>query len=298
MVSGDPRRWPNEPGMPGVLRAFDPYKYRSHLYKEGDTDEQFSDKCLQQLEEMMMYENPNAIAAVFLETVTGTNGIIVPPQGYLQGLRKLCDKYGILMVCDEVMCGLGRTGEWFAVDHWKVVPDIITMAKGLTSGYLPLGAVAVSQKIASAFEEKPFQGGLTYQSHPMLLAVAIANLKVLEEEDIVGNSKRMGKVMAKLLADLKSKHPSIGDVRSIGLFGILELVKNQKTKEPMAPFNSTSEPMTKLYAFLREKGVYVFMVWNTIHTNPPLSITESELREGFAIIDEALTITDAYCVNV
>jgi len=206
----------------------------------------------------------------------------------------LCDKYGILLVCDEVMCGLGRTGAWFAVDHWGVVPDIITMAKGLTSAYMPLGAVAVSQKIAHAYDEQPFFGGLTYQSHPMCLAVAVANLKVMEEEDIVGNSKRMGKVMASLLANLKAKHPSVGDVRSIGLFGIIELVKNRKTKEPMSPYNSTSEAMTKFGAFLREKGIYAYVHWNMLHTNPPLSINESELKEAFAVIDEALNIPDKY----
>jgi len=289
LLTGDPRRWPNEPGMPGVLRAFDPYRYRSHLHNEGDTDEVFSQKCLNQLEEMMTYENPQSIAAIILETVTGTNGIIVPPQGYLQGLRALCDKYGILMICDEVMCGLGRTGEWYAVDHWGVVPDIITMAKGLTSAYLPLGAVAVSSKIAHAFDEKPFSGGLTYQSHPMCLAAAVANLKVMEEEDIVGNSKRMGKVLGSLLADMKEKHPCVGDVRSIGLFGILELVKDRKTKEPMA-----ADPMAKLGAFFREKGVYAFINNHTLLTNPPLCINESELREVFSIIHEGLFIIDQH----
>jgi len=294
-LTGDPRRWPNEPSiMPGIIRTFNPFKYRSHLYQEGDSDQVLSQKYLQLLDETIMYENPQSIAAVIMEPVVGSNGIIIPPDGYLQGLRKLCDKYGILLICDEVMSGLGRTGEWFAVDHWKVVPDIISMAKGLTSAYLPLGAVAVSNKIAKAFEERVFSGGLTYQSHPMCLATAIANLKVMEEEDIVGNSKRMGKVLAQLLAELKTKHPSVGDVRSIGLFGIIELVKNRKTKEPMAPYNSTSEPISKFGAFLKQNGIYGYIHWHKLHTNPPLCVNETELRDAFKIIDDGLLITDQY----
>lgn len=291
-LTGDPRRWPNEPGMPGVVRVFDPYKYRSQLYREGDSDEVFAQKCLDQIEEVMMYEGPHNFAAVYIETVTGTNGIIVPPNGYLQGLRALCDKYGILLICDEVMCGLGRTGEWFAVDHWNVVPDIMTMAKGLTSAYMPMGCVAVNEKIARHFDERMFYGGLTYNGHPMGLAAAVATLRVLEDENLVDNAKRMGKVMAGLLDDLKAEHPSVGDVRSIGLFGIAELVKNRQTKEPLAPYNGTSEPMQKLAAFMKEKGLYTFVNWNTVFTNPPLCITEEQLKEGFEIINEALAIAD------
>ena len=293
-LTGDPRRWPNEPGMPGVVRVFDPYKYRSQLYQDGDSDETFSQKCLDQIEEVMMYEGPHSIAAVFIETVTGTNGIIVPPDGYLQGLRRLCDKYGILLVCDEVMCGLGRTGAWFAVDHWDVVPDIITMAKGLTSAYMPLGCVAVSEKIAHFFDERVFYGGLTYNGHPMSLAAAIANLRVLEEDDLIGNTRRMGAIMAGLLDDLKAEHPSVGDVRSIGLFGIIELVKNRRTKEPLAPYNGNSEPMQKLAARLKDKGLYTFTHWHTFFTNPPLCITEAQLKEGFEIINDALAIADTF----
>jgi taurine--2-oxoglutarate transaminase len=225
--------------------------------------------------------------------VTGTNGLIVPPDGYLQGLREICDRYGILLVCDEVMSGLGRTGAWFAVDHWKVVPDLLTMAKGLTSAYMPLGAVAMSGKISDYYEDKVYYGGLTYNAHPMSLAAAIANLNVLKEDDLVGNSKRMGQVMAGLLDDLKAEHPSVGDVRSIGLFGLVELVKDRRTKEPMAPFNGSSPEMNRLGAFFKEHGLYVFIHWNTFFANPPLSITEAELREGFDVINQALEITDA-----
>ncbi len=291
-LTGDPRRWASEPGMPGVVRVFDPYKYRSPLYQPGDSDEVFARKCLDQIEEVIMYEGAQTIAAIFIETVTGTNGLIVPPDGYLQGLRQICDQHGILLVCDEVMCGLGRTGAWFAVDHWNVVPDLITMAKGLTSAYMPLGAVAMSGKIAEYYDDKVYYGGLTYNAHPMSLAAAVANLQVLHDEDLVGNARRMGKVMAGLLDDLKAEHPSVGDVRSIGLFGVVELVKNRATKEPMAPFNGNSPEMKKLGAFFNERGLYTFLHWNNVSTNPPLSITEAELREGFDILNDGLTITD------
>ena len=292
-LTGDQRRWANEPGIPGVIHIFDPYKYRSPLYHEGDSDEVFAGKCLDQIEEVLMYEGPQTVAAFFLETVTGTNGIIIPPDGYLQGLREICNKYGILLICDEVMAGLGRTGEWFAVDHWKVVPDLITMAKGLTSAYMPLGAVAISDKIADYYKDRVFYGGLTYSAHPMSLAAAVAVLRVMKEDDIVGNSKRMGGVMAGLMDDLKAEHPSVGDVRNIGLFGCIELVKDRRTKEPMAPYTGGGAEMTKLGAYLKDNGVYNFVWRNMLHTNPPLTATESELKEVFEIINKALEITDA-----
>jgi taurine--2-oxoglutarate transaminase len=292
-LTGDPRRWANEPGLPGVVRFFDPYKYRSHLYRDGDTDEEFTRRCLDEIEEILAYEGAHTIAAIFIETVTGTNGLIVPPDGYLQGLRKICDAHGILLVCDEVMCGLGRTGAWFAVDHWSVVPDMITMAKGLTSAYLPLGAVAVSEKIGAYFDKNVFYGGLTYNAHPMSLAAAEACLQVMKDDDMIAHTRRMGVVLRELHQEMQRKHPSVGDARSIGLFGVLELVRNRRTKEPMAPFNGTSAEMQKLGAFLREEGMYAFINWNNLFTNPPLCITEEQLRESFAIIDRALNITDA-----
>ena len=292
-LTGEPRRWANEPGIPGVVRFFDPYKYRSHLFREGDSDAEFVARCLQEVEEIVQYEGGHTIAAMFIETVTGTNGIIVPPDGYLQGLREICTRHGILLVCDEVMCGLLRTGRWFAADHWNVVPDIITMAKGLTSAYLPLGAVAVGDRIASYYDKNVFYGGLTYNAHPMSLAAAEACILAMQEDDTMNHTQRMGRVMAELHAHMKAKHPSVGDVRSIGLFGVLELVRNRKTREPMAPFNGTSPEMQKLGAFLREQGMYAFVNWNNLFTNPPLCITEPQLREAFAIIDRALEITDA-----
>lgn len=296
-LTGDPRRWANEPGIPGVVRFFDPYKYRSHLFREGDTDAEFTRLCLAEIEEIIAYEGPHTIAAMFIETVTGTNGLIVPPDGYLQGLRKICDAHGILLVCDEVMCGLGRTGSWFAADQWKVIPDMITMAKGLTSAYLPLGAVAMSGRIAAHFDKNVFYGGLTYNAHPMSLAAAEACLQVMIDDDMVGHTQRMGRVLSELHQEMKRKHPSVGDVRSIGLFGVLELVKNRATKEPMAPFNGTSPEMQKLGAFLRQEGMYVFINWNNLFTNPPLCITEEQLRQSFLLIDRALEITDAAVVK-
>jgi taurine--2-oxoglutarate transaminase len=296
-LTGDPRRWANEPGLPGVVRFFDPYKYRSHLYREGDSDEMFTRRCLDEIEETLMYEGPQTIAAIFIETVTGTNGIIVPPDGYLQGLRQICDRYGILLVCDEVMCGLGRTGRWFAADHWNVVPDMISMAKGLTSAYLPLGALAMSDRIANYFDKNIFYGGLTYNAHPMSLAAAEACLQAMIDDDTMVHTQKMGRILRDLHGEMKDKHPSVGDVRSIGLFGVLELVRNRQTKEPMAPFNGTSPEMQKLGAFLKENGMYAFINWNNLFTNPPLCITEEQLRDAFVLIDRALEITDAAVIS-
>jgi len=299
MLTGDPRRWANElGGMTGVVRVPDAYKYRSLLYEEGkDDDKSFTNKLIKQLDEIITLEGPQTIAGFIIEPIVGTNGVIIPPDGYLAGVRELCTKYGIVMIADEVMAGLGRTGEWFAVDNWKVVPDLITMAKGLTSAYLPLGCVAVSSKIADFFSEKIYYSGLTYQSHPMLLAASVANLKVMEEENIVGNSKKMGTVMKQLHEEMKRKHVCVGEARSIGLFGVLELVKNRKTKEPLAPygFGLPSEAMTKLGNFLKEKGLFHFAYQHMLHTNPPLCINEQELKEGFAIIDEGLKLVDGLC---
>jgi taurine--2-oxoglutarate transaminase len=251
-----------------------------------------AEESLTYLEETIQLEGPHTIAAFFLETVTGTNGILIPPDGYLQGVRELCDRYGILMVCDEIMSGFGRTGEWFAVNHWNVVPDLITMAKGLTSSSVPLGAVGMRPKIAEHFETNVFYGGLTYNSHPLACAAALGAIQAYEEDDMIGNARRMGEVMKRHHDALKKKHPCVGLTRSIGLFGILELVKDRKTMEPLAPFNGTSEPMKAIGKYFREHGLYTFVRWNTIMTNPPLCINEEELAEGFAIIDKALDIAD------
>jgi taurine--2-oxoglutarate transaminase len=251
-----------------------------------------AESALRTIEEIIQLEGAHTIAAFILETVTGTNGVLVPPDGYLQGVRRICDKHGILMIADEVMAGFGRTGEWFAINHWNVVPDLMCMAKGLTSSYLPLGAVGLRRHIAQHFQNNVFYGGLTYNSHPMGCAAALATIRVYEEDRLIENARKMGAVMKDLGVELQKKHPSVGAVRSIGLFGIFELVRNRKTMEPMAPFNGTSEEMAALGRFFREQGLYTLVRWNTFYTNPPLCITESQLREAFAIIDKGLEITD------
>src|ERR1700692_1954772 len=238
-LTGDPRRWAAELGIPGVVHVLDPY----HGIERGWES---AESSLAMIEETIQLEGPQTIAAFILEPVTGTNGVLIPPDGYLEGVRKICDKYGILMIADEVMSGFGRTGEWFAVDHWKVVPDLLCMAKGLTSSYLPLGAVGMRHHIAQHFQDKVFYGGLTYNSHPMGCAAALATIRVYEEDRLLENTRKMGAVMKDLLHDLQSRHPSVGAVRSIGLFGIVELVRNRTTREPMAPFNGSSEEMAGL----------------------------------------------------
>jgi taurine--2-oxoglutarate transaminase len=284
-LTGDPRRWAVEPGLPGVVRVPHPYH---GLDRESDTGRQ----ALAQLEEIIMLEGPHTIAAFILEPVTGTNGILVPPEGYLEGVRALCSKHGILMIADEVMSGFGRTGEWFAVDHWKVVPDLLTMAKGLTSAYVQLGAVGLRRSVADHFQKNVFWGGLTYNSHPLACAAALATIGVYEEDKLIPRAREMGTVMREHLDGLTRRHPSIGEARSIGLFGMIELVRNRETREPMAPFNGTSPEMQGLGRFFREEGLYTFVRWNTFFTNPPLCITEAEMREAFSIIDRGLEITD------
>ncbi len=284
-LTGDPRRWANEPGMPGVVHVLDPY----HGIQRGWDD---ASSSLAMLEEVIQLEGPATIAGFILEPVTGTNGVLVPPPGYLEGVRALCDRHGILMIADEVMAGFGRTGRWFSVDHWNVVPDLITMAKGLTSAYMPLGAVGMRRAIADHFRDRVFYGGLTYNSHPVACAAALATIDVYEQDGLIENARRMGEVMAGLMRDLSGRHPSVGAVRSLGLFGLVELVKSRTTMEPLAPFNGSSPEMQALARELRSNGLYTFVRWNTFFTNPPLSITEAELREGFGIIDRALSVVD------
>jgi taurine--2-oxoglutarate transaminase len=287
-VTGDPRRW-SQPPTPGVVHVLDPY----HGLQQGwDSTEQ----ALRYLDEVVQLEGPGTIAAFILETVSGTNGILVPPDGYLQGVRALCDRHGILLIADEVMSGFGRTGTWFAVDHWNVVPDLITMAKGLTSAYVQLGAVGMRRAIADRFKDVPFPSGLTYNSHPLACQTALATIAVMEEDRLVERALERGALMATLLAELAQKHPSVGAVRSIGLFGIVELVRNRATREPMAPFNGTSPEMTAINKFFRQEGLFTFVRWNYFFTNPPLCISEQELRDGFAIIDRALELADAAVV--
>jgi len=284
-LTGDPRRWAAEPGIPGVFRIPDFY----HGIQQGsDTAE----VVLARTEEILQLEGPQTVAAIIIEPVVGTNGVLIPPDGYMQGLRKLCDRHGILLIADEVMAGFGRTGEWFSVDHWQVVPDLISMAKGLTSAYVQLGAVGMRRHIADHFQKNVFYGGLTYNSHPLGCAAALATIAVYEEDRLIENAREMGTMMRGMLEDLERRHASVGAIRSIGLFGIVELVRNRETREPLAPFNGTSREMQELGKFFRAEGLYTFVRWNTFFTNPPLCITEDEMREAFAIIDKGLEITD------
>lgn len=280
--------------MPGVVHFLDPYRYRStfHHTNPDISEGEFSQDYLNHLEEIITLEGPGTIAAVLLEPVTGTNGVIVPPEGYLKGVREICDRHGILLIADEVMSGFGRTGRWFAVDHWNVIPDIITMAKGLTSGYAPLGAVAMKEEIAEHFNDRVYQGGLTYNAHPISLAAAIANINVLRDDHLIERADAMGKVLHQLLMDLGEKHPSVGEVRSIGLFGVVELVRDRETKKPLAPFNSSSPEMAAVRKFILEHGVFVYTHWHTVLVIPPLIITKEQLEEGFKVLDQALKIAD------
>lgn len=294
-LTGDPRRVAWEPGlMPGVVHFLDPYRYRSTFHRTTPdiSEEEFCKDYLNHLEEIIQYEGPESIAAILIESVTGTNGIIIPPEGYIQGVRALCDRFGIVMIADEVMSGFGRTGKWFAVDNWGVVPDIMTMAKGLTSAYAPLGAVAMKPEIAAAFDERAFESGLTYTSHPVSLAAAVANIQVMKDDGVVENAAAMGPVLHKLLADLGETHPSVGDARNLGLFGIVELVKDRKTKEPMAPWNGSSPEMVAFRKYCTDHGLYIYTHWHTALIIPPLIITEGQLKEGIAVLDKALEITD------
>jgi taurine--2-oxoglutarate transaminase len=284
-LTGDPRRWAAEPGIPGVVRFPD-------FHKWGRKDPETAADALRELAEVVMFEGAHNIAAILVETVVGTNGVLIPPDGYMQGLRELCDRHGILLICDEVMAGFGRTGRWFAVDHWGVVPDLITMAKGLTASYLPLGAVGMRRKIAQHFDKNVFSAGLTYNSHPMGCAAALATIRVYEEDGLIERAARMGQVMKRHHDALYQKHPCLGATRNIGLFGILELVKSREPYQPFTPYNGAAPEMQAIARHLRASGLYTFVRWNTIMTNPPLCISEEELAEGFRIIDEALTETD------
>ena len=294
-LTGDPRRLEWEPNlMPGVVHFLDPYRYRSTFHRTNP-DIPENDFCLDylnHLEEIIQFEGPDTIAAIIIEPVTGTNGVIIPPEGYLQGIREICNRYDILLIADEVMSGFGRTGKWFAVEHWDVVPDLITMAKGLTSGYAPLGAVGMRKNIFEFFNDYKYQGGLTYNSHPISLAAAVANIKVIQEDGLINKSKENGIHLRHLLTELGEQHPSVGDVRSIGLFGVIELVRNRETREPMALYNKTSPEMEQLRKYLLERGLYLYTHWQTILIVPPLCINPEQLEEGFSIINKALDQAD------
>jgi taurine--2-oxoglutarate transaminase len=293
-LTGDPRRWPAEPGIPGVVRMLDPYTYRCPA---GHPDPCPVCSGGPHLEEILQYEGAHTVAAVILETVVGTNGIIVPPDGYLQSIRETCDRHGILLICDEVMAGFGRTGKWFACENWDVVPDILTVAKGINSGYVPLGAMIISRKLADWVRDVPFAGGLTYSGHPLACASAVASIEAYREEGIVENAATQGDHVGQELRALQERHPSIGDVRGLGLFWGLELVRNRETREPLVPFNAGGEaaaPVGRLVKAALERGLYLFVHWNVVIIAPPLTITREELDEGIGVLDEVLAIADEY----
>jgi len=290
-LTGDPRRWANEPGLVGIVRFPDTHRW-------GEAEPRPAAEALQGLEDVIRYEGPHTIAAVFLETIVGTNGILIPPDGYLEGVRELCDRHGILMVCDEVMAGFGRTGRWFAVDHWGVTPDLITFAKGVNSGYLPLGGVIISDEIASTYETRPFPGGLTYSGHPLACASAVASIEIFKEEGIVEHARAIGDdVIAPGLAELAEKHPSVGEVRGLGVFWAIELVRDRATREPLVPFNAAGAaagPMNEVAAACKERGLWPFTHFNRVHVVPPCTVSAAEVREGLSILDEALAVADSH----
>jgi taurine--2-oxoglutarate transaminase len=294
-LTGDPRRWAAEPGIPGVVRMFDPYTYRCPA---GHPDPCPVCSGAPHLEEILEYEGPHTVAAVILETVTGTNGIIVPPDGYLQSIREVCDRHGIVLILDEVMAGFGRTGKWFACEHWDVVPDILTVAKGINSGYVPLGAMVINEPLRDWIRDRSFQGGLTYSGHPLACAAGVASIEAFREEGIVENAAAMGDVLAEELPKLAERHPSIGETRGRGLFWGIELVRDRETREPLVPFNAGGDdaaPIGRITKAALERGLYLFAHWNVVAIVPPLTITRDELDEGLGVIDEVLAIADEYC---
>jgi len=298
-LTGDPRRWANETGASGAVKFWGPYPYRSAFHSTSDKQE--CERALEHLESVLMVEGPHTVAMIALETVVGTNGILVPPDGYLQGVRDLCTKHGIVMMCDEVMAGFGRCGEWFAVNKWNVTPDLICFAKGVNSGYLPLGGVVISQKIADTFKDRVFPGGLTYSGHPLACAAAVASINIFKEEKIVEHARMLGKdIIGPALEKIKAKHPSVGDVRGLGVFWAIELVKNRETREPLVPFNAAgadAKPMLELVTACKERNLWPFTHFNRMHVVPPCNTPVEDVKAGLAIIDEVLDLADKHCKN-
>ena len=295
-LTGEPRRWGSEPGMPGIVHFFGPYLYRSVFY--ATTPEEESERALDHLRNLITSEGPTSIAAIIFETVVGTNGILVPPPGYLAGVRALCDEFGIVMIADEVMAGFGRCGEWFAVDHWDVIPDLITFAKGVNSGYVPLGGVIMSDAIYASFVEQVYPGGLTYSGHPLGCAAAVASINIFKDEHIIDRARALGTdVIGPELAKIADRHPSVGEIRGLGAFWAVELVRDRATHEPLVPFNAKgpdAAPMVDFKAACTKRGLWPMVAGNRTHVVPPLTTTDREARDGLAILDEALDLADAY----
>ncbi|MEV6521875.1 aspartate aminotransferase family protein [Longispora sp. NPDC051575] len=295
-LTGDPRRWGSEPSIPGVVRFFGPYPYRSAFHAVTAAEE--CDRALAHLEQVFTLEGPHTVAAVILESVVGTNGILVPPDGYLAGVRELCDRYGALLICDEVMSGFGRCGEWFAADRWGVVPDLITFAKGVNSGYVPLGGVILGARVYEAFADRPYPGGLTYSGHPLACAAAVATIQTMRDEGILERVRDLGsRVVGPRLAEIAERHPSVGEVRGLGFFWAVELVRDRDTREMLVPYNAAgadAAPMAELVAACKERGLWPFTHFNRVHVVPPCVTSEADLVTGLDILDEVLTLADRH----
>jgi taurine--2-oxoglutarate transaminase len=295
-LTGDPRRWPSDSAAAGIVHFWGPFLYRSHFH--AGSEEQEAARALAHLEETIAFEGPQTIAAIILETVVGTAGVLVPPPGYLAGVREICDRHGIVFILDEVMAGFGRTGRWFAADHFDVVPDLLTFAKGVNSGYVPLGGVAISAEIAATFDQRPYPGGLTYSGHPLACASAVATMNAMEEEGIVENAAKIGEtILGPGLRELAERHPSVGEVRGMGVFWALDLVRDRATREPMVPYNASgaaNAPMAEFAAACKQRKLWPFVNMNRTHVVPPCTITAEEAQEGLAVLDEALSVADAH----
>ncbi|BBZ76021.1 aspartate aminotransferase family protein [Mycolicibacterium anyangense] len=292
-LTGDPRRYPNDYASAGVIHFNGPFLYRSSFYAENEQQE--SERALEYLERLIAHEGASSIAAIILESVPGTAGIMVPPPGYMAGVREICNRHGIVMIADEVMAGFGRTGKWFAIDHFDVVPDLMTFAKGVTSGYVPLGGVAINDAIYNTFADRAYPGGLTYSGHPLACAAAVATLNAMEDEGMVANAARIGEsVLGPGLHDLAARHPSVGEVRGLGVFWAIELVANQATREPLAPYGGSSDAMNAVIAACKADGLLPFANFNRIHAVPSCNVTDAEVAEGLAILDKALDVADTY----
>ena len=295
-LTGDPRRWPNDNGTSGVVHFFGPFLYRS-VYGASTAQEE-SERALASLENTILFEGPSAFAAIILETVPGTAGIMVPPEGFLRGVRDICDRYGIVYIADEVMCGFGRTGSWFAYDQHGIKPDLVTFAKGVNSGYVPLGGVILNEELSATFNDRVYPGGLTYSGHPLACAAAVATIQAMDDEGIIENARRIGdEVLRPGLLDLAAKHKVIGDVRGLGVFFALELVTDRETKEPLAPYGSSSPAIGEVLRACRGEGLLIFNNFHRLHVVPPCTISDSEAREGLARLDRALTVADKYYVG-
>ncbi|MEW1633303.1 aspartate aminotransferase family protein [Streptomyces sp. NPDC093801] len=295
-LTGDPRRWPSDTASAGVVHFWSPFLYRSPFHATTEAEE--CERALAHLADTLAFEGPQSVAAIILESVPGTAGIMTPPPGYLAGVRELCDRHGIVFVLDEVMSGFGRTGAWFAAEHWDVTPDLITFAKGVNSGYVPLGGVAISGAIAETFATRPYPGGLTYSGHPLACAAAVATINVMAEEGIVENAARIGaEVIGPGLAEIAERHPSVGEVRGLGTFWAVELVRDEETREPLVPYNASgadNAPMAEFAAACKASGLWPFVNMNRTHVVPPCTVTEAEAKEGLALLDEALTVADRH----